>query len=126
MLRRLYKKIKHSVVTMRFTILSVFIIFFAATIFSILLIVSAIFSDSLSFTAKASMKSASSAIEMTADRGLQPITVQTDLTVNLLEKNILKTDPDDLLTYFYSLAQAMPFVQSVYWGDKNGNSIVTN
>jgi adenylate cyclase len=131
MVNHLIHKLKHLIVTLRFSILSIFISLFIFTTVLIIIITSIRFTHTLSTAATQLMGYASTSVLRELTAGIRPAAIETKFAAHLIENDILNVpqisemkDPD-LMPFTYYLIKNMPFAISAYWGDKYGNFIYT-
>ncbi len=119
-------KIKNQIVTLRFSILSIFITFFIFTSLLIIIITSIRFSNTLSSAVAQLMGYASNSVLRELAREIQPAEIQGQFTAHLIEKNILTPQPmlfekqSNFVPYTYALLNTMPLAVSAYWGNEDG------
>ena len=129
MIYHLLRRLKHHILTLRFSILFIFIPLFISTSLLIITITSIRFSHTLSSAATQLMEYASSAVLRELTMGIEPAEVQGKFAAHLIEKNILKTKNSreetisNLVPYTYYLIKTMPLVVSAYWGNEKGDYV---
>ena len=121
----LINKIKSAVVTLRFSILFVFISLFVSTSLLIIIITSIRFNQTLSSAAIQLMGYASSSVLRELTAGIRPAAIQSQFAAHLIQQDILKDNGADIIPFTYYLVKNMPLAVSAYWGDKYGNIIYT-
>lgn len=124
MIRFLCAKIKNALVTLRFSILSIFVSLFVLSI-SLLTAINYMHStQSLIFTANQMMQNASSTLVDQFSREIAKAEHDDTFTSRLIEQDIL--DPSDIpqmTKYTFDLANQFSIVESAYWGGEDGNVI---
>jgi adenylate cyclase len=118
-------KFKHALVTLRFSILSIFITLFLLTSSAILIVRSIIFVDEVQYTSFTIMQYASNAVLKELVTGVLPVEDQINFIANLRHDGILKYDETDLLPYTYQLVKSNPFIRSVFIANESGNFVIS-
>lgn len=123
MLRKLYEKSKHIIVTLRFSILSIFITLFIITMVIIMVIRSVAYIDAISIASRYLMNAASTRVSHVISRNLRPTRIDTELSAHLLQSGVIQTTPEQLIPYTYYLVKTQTLATEAYWGDERGNFI---
>ena len=124
-------KIKHLIVTLRFSLLFIFITLFLTTSILIISITSIRFTKTLSSSAIQLMNYVSSSVLREVTIGITPTATQSEFTARLIQQNILnyqeilQNNESGLINYTYYLVKNMPLAMSAYWGDQYGNVVFT-
>lgn len=111
------------IVTLRFSILFVFISLFIITTLLITLITTSRYTKSLNYVAVELMEYASNAVVNELTTKLRPAAIESQFTVDLLERGVLKEDESTLVAYTTVLVKTLPLIVGTYWGDQQGNFI---
>lgn len=128
MLRMAFKKVigwcNHVIVTLRFSILSIFISIFVIAMMILMSLSYRHSSRDIVFIGKQSMDDVTKSLQQKFKSDFQLAERDASITSLLLTRHIL--NPDDLnvmINYFYSLAEHFNIVQGIYWGDVDGNYV---
>lgn len=124
MLRSFFEKISRGIITLRFSILSIFVSLFVTAILLLISINYVHSSATLLYTANNLMNDASSSIYEEFNDEVIKAERDNVFTVGLIHDGIL--NPDDITAmaqYTYELANQFNIVESAYWGDEKGNLI---
>ena len=123
MFYRLYNKICHLILTLRVSILSIFITLLIITVLAITTFNSIHFTKSMTYIAISLM-------EKTSDRVLHLLTDQANLgadrgkfSASLIEQGILKNTEDQLVPFTIDLTKSLPLVDGAYWGNEDGDFV---
>lgn len=116
-------KLRNSRFSLRFSILSIFIILFVLLTLSIALIRNIAFKDELIYTSYELMKRTSSLVLKEVTTGINPIEVDGKFTTNIFKNGLIKDDISKLTTYTYYLVDSIPLLKGAYWGDEQGNLV---
>ena len=119
----LINKIKRVVVTLRFSILFIFISLFISTALLIIVISTIHFNQTLSSAAIQLMGYASSSVLRELTAGIRPAAIQSKFAAHLIKQHILKDIDADFVPFTYFLVKNMPLAVSAYWGDDRGDYI---
>lgn len=129
MINKLISKIKYIIVTLRFSILFIFITLFISTSLLIIILTSISLKHTLSSAAVQLMGYASTSVLRELTVGIRPAAIQSQFAAHLIEQNILKghdilqDNESEFVPFTYYLIKNMPLVISAYWGDKYGDFI---
>lgn len=132
--------IKHKIVTLRFSILSVFVTLFLLAMLSLLIVTYYNFDKSTSLTARKLMQQTSTSIFQNVTGEFQRIKIENQLAVELIQRKVI--DPNNIQqmsNFAYSMLitemQTLSSVHSIFWssaqgmvvvaGKENDNSITT-
>lgn len=122
----LINKAKALIVTIRFSILAIFITFFLITILSLVTITYWRFSTIINYVSIQFMKKASEVVFDAVIEELHDVEIESGFGAKLFEKKVV--DPknqSEILEYAYHFlrveSKTLPSVQSVFWGDELGN-----
>lgn len=119
----LFDKTKTTLVTLRFSILTVFISLILITTLSIILLRSLTFARELSYTSFEIMKYAATIVQHRINSEISPAAIQAEFTANLLEKSVLLDNKEELVPYTYYMLTTMPLAKRVFWADEHGDYI---
>src|SRR5579872_1640287 len=125
MIRTFIHKIKNAIVTLRFSILIVFVTFFIFSMLTIITITYIRFSESAAFFTKKLMDQTSQSVfQEIIGHDVRGAIIATDVAKMLLEQGML--NPADLPAvsgYTLSILRlhARPIIQSAFWGTENGS-----
>jgi len=131
MFYHLVHKIKHLIVTLRFSLLFIFITLFLTTSLLIISITSIRFTKTLSSSAIQLMNYASSSVLREVTISITPAATQSEFTARLIQQDvlnyqeILQNKESGLINYTYYLVKNMPLAMSAYWGDQYGDVVFT-
>lgn len=121
---KLINLINHIIVTLKFSILSIFITFFLAASLFLMTLSYKSSSDDIFYIANKSMEDITHSLHQLFLSEINRAQRDSDITVALIKGRILDVNqPNELLYYFYYLAEYFNIVQAIYWGDPNGNYI---
>lgn len=121
----LKNKIKNSYVSLRFSILSVFISLIIVITLLIIGIRSIAFEDELTYTARALMEDVSNAVLRELNFRINLVESQGRFAASLIADKIVDPNSEDISSYTYYLINSIPIVHSAYWGDEAGNFVHT-
>lgn len=126
MVRIAYKKVKHFIVTLRFSILSIFVTLFAISIVLIVFINYMSSSRIMLFAAETLMHHVSASLHREFSSEIETAARDSALSAQLIEHKLLNVDKiSEVTDYTYDLAYRFNLVQSAYWGDAKGNYVIT-
>lgn len=127
---RFLRNIKQEVVTLRFSILTIFVTLFVVAIFTLVIINYINSTNTLLHFALKYMRESSGALEKAFADEIKKAQRDIILSRQLLEHNAISTKkisyPSELINYTVDLANQFHIVQGAYWGDENGNFIKAN
>jgi len=123
MLKNIYEKSKHIIVSLRFMILSIFITLFLSTMFVIIFLRSIAYLDAVTYASKYLMDAGTTRVLHVITRNLRPAQIDTELSAHLLQNNVIKRSASELIPYTYYLVKTQNLVTEAYWGDEQGNFI---
>ena len=123
MFSRLFEKINHIIVTLRFSILSIFITLLIATTLLIIFVTSVRFTSSMGYVSEDLMEYASDAVLNELERSLNPAATESKLAANLIEQGMITESKAEILPLTIELVESVPMFVSAYWGDEFGNFI---
>lgn len=125
MIQLICKKIKHFIVTLRFSILSIFITFFVVMIMLLIALSYARSSSTLLFVANKLMTQVSSTIIADLHNRMMWSQDASRFSAKLIEENVLHVNNEKEITnYFFQLIDRLILAQAVYWGDESGRFII--
>lgn len=119
-------KLKQIRVSLRFSILSIFISLFLVTVLCILGIWSFGFSSEMTYSSLRMMNYVSDEVLHELSNGIQPLEVQARFSANLLDSGVLTDHEQQLLPYTFYLVSTMPLVRGAYWADAAGNVVYSH
>lgn len=117
---------KRFTVSLRMSILSIFVMFILMTTLSIIFIESLNFSRALTYTSFEIMRYAALSVQHQLTAGIRPAALQATLSSHLIEKDVLKVKELRLIPYTFYLLKTMPLAQRAFWADEYGNYIYSN
>jgi adenylate cyclase len=123
MLYSLLAKFRNLNISLRFTILSTFIVIFVLLTLSISIIRGIAFRDELLYTSNELMKRTSHLVLKQITTGINPIEVGAHFSTDLFKSGLIENDPTKMMTYTYYIVDSTPLLQGAYWGDEKGNFI---
>lgn len=122
MFRYYFHKFKNSIVTLRFSLLSIFILLFVATIVSLLTIFYFQLSKVVEHAALLLMEKSSYAVLQELDFELSPEKTASELSALLIQDHILDpNNENEMVGYTMRLLETLPLAQGLHWGDSYGN-----
>ncbi len=110
--------------SLRFTLLSIFIVLYLLTAVLTLAVRYAAFSDEVGYISRSLMKQASTSVYREVSSEINPIEVQGAFTAKLIEKGVVSENRQELTPYLFNLVSIMPLVRSAFWADEDGNFIL--
>ncbi len=123
MTEHFFKKINQLIVSLKASMLFVFISLFVITALLILLIATIRYTKILTYIAHEHMKYASKFVLYELNQSITPAAVNSKFTARLIQQNVLKTEASQLIPLTMELVQTLPLVVGAYWGDQQGNFI---
>lgn len=116
------KKLRHILVSLRFSILSIFVTLFVIAM-SLLITINYFHSaKNILFTAKNLMHETSLALSREFSSEISTAERDNRFSAELIEGNVLSVkSPAELVTYTLDLATHFNIVQAAFWGDEKGN-----
>lgn len=126
MLQYLIEKTKNILITLKVSILTIFITLFIITTATIVILRTIIFEQELTYTAIALMKQISNSVLRELNAAISPIEINAKFTEQLIRSGVLRENTEDLTDYTYYLVKTMPLVQAAYWSSINGNNVGAN
>lgn len=123
MIKSLFAKLKHYIITLRFSILAIFISLFVVT--STLLITLSYhrsFSTML-FIADRLMEESTKGVISEIDKQITEAAAESKYSAHLIEKNILNDD-QQIFDYLIGIAERISSLQNILWADEKGNFIL--
>jgi len=125
MLSNIMHKAKQFAVSLRFSILSIFITLFIITVVLIISFVTFRFEKLLEYTSFSLMNQISTSVVENIKDEMNPIQIQSLFVAELIERGVLNPDKEELFVkYILEIFKALPILESAYWGDEYGNAIV--
>lgn len=127
--RHFPKKLTHFFVTLRFSILSIFITLFIISMLSIISISYVRFSNNMTYFSLQLMNQLSTSVLNTITSEMREVETKSRVGAKLIEKNVADTRKhQEIEKYIFHLLQGeskkYSSVQSIVWGDEDGNVIV--
>lgn len=127
MLGYIRNKTKHLIITLRFSILSIFAILFVIAVATIIVIFFYHINEIVQHSALLLMDKASVSISQELEAELSPPESASQFTASLINHHVLNTNnPDEISGYLISLLQKIPLANAMYWGEVDGNFIRAN
>lgn len=125
MMKFLYQKIKHFIVTLRFSILSIFITFFVAMILLLITLTYLRSSSTMLFVANKLMTQVSSTIINDLHNRMSWSQDASQFSAQLIEQGVIDVNNEEELThYFFQLIDRLNLAQAIYWADEKGRFII--
>ena len=113
-------------ISLKFSVLGLFLTLFIATILTIVLITSLRFYRSQIVLSKQQMETVSTEVQRELLSVLQPAEQSANLIVKLIEKNTINLENQGQVEDFsMQLLLSIPNAAMVYWGDTKGNFIIS-
>lgn len=125
MISAFIKWCKHVVVTLRVSILSIFISLFIIATVIIMLIQSINYYNATNFTSIALMYSAAREVISEVSWGLKPAETEAEFSAALIRDKVLPDQVNELGPYTYNMLKMQPLVKGAFYGDEAGNYIYT-
>lgn len=123
-IRRLAHKFKHFIVTLKVSILTIFITLFIASMLSIITLSYFSSSRTLLYTADQLMQYFSFSLHERFVREMDIVVSDNILSAKLIESGVVNVnDGDEMMKYLYILAQQFTIAQAIHWSDENGNFV---
>lgn len=119
------RQLKRTIVTLRFSILSIFVTLFVTAILLLICINYFRSSDAMLFTATKLMHETSAALYDSFSDEIEKAQHDDRISATLIQQGIL--DPNNfpkMINYTVDLANQFYVVESAYWGDENGSSVI--
>lgn len=123
MLKDLIHNGKHFLITLRVSILTIFVSLFVITTGTIIIVRTVSFSNAISYTSLELMQYASSEVIRELDAVIKPAEIQANFTATLMQQGVLTDDEATLRPYIRYLANTLPLVRNVFWGDEQGDFV---
>lgn len=125
MLNEFWQDAKHFIITLRFSILLIFVLLFSTTMLLLITYSYHRATNSMLIVANKIMEHVSANIIKEIDSNMHDAMDETSFSSKLAERNIINVDNYSMLIpYLYEIAQSYFFVQSFFWSDSSGNFIV--
>lgn len=113
------------IVSLRFSIISIFIVFFIATIFILMAFSYWRMSSTILFTANKLMYEVSLKVITEIDREMMQVDEEAEFIAQMIQKKIFDIDNlDFMVPFLYELIKQYPIVQTAFWGDEKGNFFI--
>ncbi|MHB1948067.1 MAG: adenylate/guanylate cyclase domain-containing protein [Gammaproteobacteria bacterium] len=126
MARLAFDKAKHFVVSLRFSILLIFITMFVVAFLLIILINYMSAAKTRVFAAEKLMHEVSVSLNREFSREIEAAARDSMLSATLIEHKLLDVNnKSELVNYTYDLAFRFNIVQAAFWGDEKGNFVIT-
>lgn len=117
----LINRIKCTAVSLRFSILSIFIALFLISMLSLIVVTSIRFEKTLTYTSFERMHQASLLVSKQLENIVDEIVIQTHITANLIQDKVLDiNDEFEIVAYGYHLIRTLELGRSTYWADTHG------
>lgn len=116
-------RIKNVYVSLRFSILSVFISLLLIITLLIVWVRGIAFEDGLTFTARALMQDASNAVLRELSERIRLAESQARFAASLIAENVVDPQGEEISSYTFYLINTMSLVHSAYWGDEAGSFV---
>lgn len=117
----LINRIKQTAVTLRFSILSIFIALFLVTMLAIIVVTTIRFEKTLTFTSFERMHQASLLVSKQLQDIVDKVVIETRMTADLIQDGVLDIhDEFEIVAYSYNIIRTLELGRSTYWADTNG------
>ena len=131
MLRWLHTKLHPLLITLRVSILSIFISLFVIAILIVMGMTYFRFSQAIEEVSFKFMREVSTNVLNKIVNEINDVTIETKFSANLIQRGILNPETQqELVDYTYDLmkmqTKTLPSVQSAFWGDELGNFILAS
>ncbi|MCL9684355.1 adenylate/guanylate cyclase domain-containing protein [Legionella maioricensis] len=123
MIGNLFKKINQLIIPLKSSMLFIFISLFLITALLILLVATVRYTKILTYIAHEHMKHASEFVLRELTENINPAAVNSQFTGHLIQQNIIKAGPAQLVPLTMGMVKTLPLVAGAYWGDQQGNFI---
>lgn len=120
------QRYKNRVVTLPFSILSIFIMLIAAITFAFIFIQSINFHKGIAYTSNALLTRASDEVENQIVRLLRPAELDAQFSVQLMKTGMIRDTNEDLVNYTYYLLMSLPLANGVTYGDEYGRQVYSS
>ena len=111
------------VVTLRFSILFIFISLYILTSSLITVVTSIRYTKSLTYVASELMDHVSASVSRELITSIRPAAAETLFSAKLIEQGVLKENQEQLIPYTLNLVKTLPSIVGVYWSDIYGNLV---
>lgn len=126
MLNRLIQFFKFFPVSLRFSILSIFLALFLIAILLLTSFMTYRFDKLLEYTSFTMMNHVSASLLEEIQTEITPVKRASELTARLIEDKVLNPDKEsELIHYTVDLLNSIPIVQRMAWGDEQGDYIIS-
>jgi adenylate cyclase len=126
MFSQFFDFMKHFSVSLRLSLLSVFITLFVITSLILTGYLTFRFHDLLEYTSFTLMRHVSAAVLEEIQTEIVPVKGESQLTAKLIENRVLNPDNEDqIVNYTVELLKATPIVQRMAWGDEQGDYVIS-
>jgi adenylate cyclase len=116
---------KHVHVTLRFSMLTIFITLFVISTLLIIIVQGFSYLRAMNFISSKLMKASARAVMEEIAEGIQPAKNEASLSAKLLETSVLSDTYDELIPYTYHLVKNIAIANAVFYADEKGNYIYT-
>lgn len=127
--RNLAYNIKHKIVTLRFSILTVFVSLFLIAMLTLLIITYYNFNKSMTYVARQLMQQTSTTIFQNVTGEFERIKIENQLAAELIQRNVINPNniplmSDFLFSVMHTEMQTVSSVEAIFWSNAEGNIIV--
>lgn len=123
MISGFFKKLHDLTVTLRASILFIFISLFIITMLLIILVTTVRYTKSLMYVSKDLMEYASASVLRELTSNIKPAEFESRFSAYLIQKGVRKEEESELLPITVELNKTLPMAAGVFWGDRYGNFI---
>lgn len=119
-----FRHIKHALITLRFSILSIFVTLFVAAILLIIAINYSHSSRTLSYTATNLLDESSTSFYNEFSKEINKAEHDDTFSATLIQGGVLKpNDLNEMTNYTFDLAYQFNLIESAYWANTNGTVV---
>lgn len=127
MFSTLLQQLKYRIVTLRFSILSIFVVLFVTSISVIIYMNYLQASRDMLFTANQLMHEVSTSLYRELTREINAATRDSEVATQIIQNDVINlNDLNEVAEYTYHLANRFYLVQAAHWGDAKGNAVIAS
>ncbi|CEG58642.1 adenylate/guanylate cyclase domain-containing protein [Legionella fallonii] len=126
MIRRFFNQINQYIISLRSSMLFIFISLFVATTSLIIIVTTIRYTKTTTYVAHKRMESASTSVLRQINAILTPTSVSGQFSAHLIQNGVVKNGEEQIQDLTIELINSLPFVFSSFWGDEHGNFIYSN
>lgn len=126
MIRRFLNRMSQLIISLRSSMLFIFISLFVATTSLIIIITTIRYTKTITYVAQKRMDTVATSVLRQIHAILTPTTVASQFTAHLIQNEVVKNGEEQIVDLTFELINTLPFVFSSFWGDEQGNFIYSN